>query len=199
MNTTTDAGRLIEPVLENLAAVMENVQPQQFSGPTPCADFDVAALRNHIVGWATFFAAAFNDPEGSTERPDPKQIVAPDDPHEAAEVLRAASGRIAEAVNQDVADRSVKMVQSSMPGDSMLRLALWEYVAHGDDLARSTGQPWDPPLAAVESVLELGSTMLTDDYRGPGKDFDVVVPVPDNAPPLDRLLGFCGRDPNWKP
>jgi uncharacterized protein (TIGR03086 family) len=197
--TTTDAGRLIGPVLESLADVVENVRPEQFSGPTPCAEFDVAALRSHILGWATFFGAAFNDPEGATERPDPKQIAAPDDPREAAEVVRAAAARIAEAVDHGVADRSVQMIQMSMPGDTMLRMALWEYVTHGDDLARSTGQQWDPPVAAVESVLQLAPNMLTDDYRGPGKDFAPVVPVPDDAAPLERLLGFCGRDPRWKP
>jgi uncharacterized protein (TIGR03086 family) len=199
MDTTTDAGRLIQPVLESLADVIENVQPEQFSGPTPCAEFDVAALRSHILGWATFFGAAFNDPKGLTERPDAKNLVAPDDPQTAAEDLRAAGARIAEAVDQGVADHPVKMIQTSMPGDTMLRMALWEYVTHGNDLARATGQPWDPPVAAIERVMELAPNMLTDEYRGPGKDFAPIVPVPDDAPPLDRLLGFCGRDPHWKP
>jgi hypothetical protein len=26
-----------------------------------------------------------------------------------------------------------------------------------------------------------------------------VVPVPDEAPPFDRLLGRTGRDPAWRP
>jgi hypothetical protein len=25
------------------------------------------------------------------------------------------------------------------------------------------------------------------------------VPVPDNAPAQDRLIGFIGRDPSWQP
>jgi uncharacterized protein (TIGR03086 family) len=199
MDTTTDAGRLIGPVLENLAVLVANVRPEQFADPTPCSGFDVAALRSHILGWATFFGAALNDPEGSTDRPDPKKFVAPDDPQAAADSLRAAAERIAEAVDHGVAGRSVLMVQASMPGDSMLRMALWEYITHGNDLASATGQPWDPPVAAIENVLEFGPTMLTDEYRGPGKDFGTIVPVPADAPPLERLLGFCGRDPHWKP
>jgi len=199
MTTSTDAGRLIEPVLNDLADVVAKVRPEQFTDPTPCTDFDVAALRAHVLGWVTYFGAAFNDPEGSTDRPDPKSATAPDDPQAAADVVRSAAARIATAVDNGVAERSVLMIQASMPGESMLRMALWEYLTHGNDLASATGQPWNPPVAAVENALEFAPNMLTDEYRGPDKDFGVIVPVPDDAPALDRLLGFSGRDPHWKP
>jgi hypothetical protein len=29
--------------------------------------------------------------------------------------------------------------------------------------------------------------------------FGPVVPVPDDAPLLDRVIGLSGRDPGWKP
>jgi len=198
MTTSTEAGRLLEPVLADLADLVASVRPEQFADPTPCSDFDVAGLRSHVLGWVTFFGAAFNDPDGVTDRPDPKTFAAPDDPQEAAAVVRSAAARIAHAVDDGVAERPVKMVQASMPGESMLRMALWEYLTHGHDLAGATGRPWDPPVAAVENALAFAPLMLTDDYRGPDKDFGAVVPVPDEAPPLDRLLGFSGRDPHWK-
>jgi len=199
MTTTTDAGRLIQPVLQDLAEIIANIRPEQFPDPTPCTEFDVATLRAHVLGWVTYFGAALNDPEGSTERPDPKIAVAPDDPKAAADVVRAAATKIAKAVDDGVAERSVLMIKSSMPGDSLLRMALWEYLTHGNDLASATGQPWDPPVAAAENALEFGPMMLTDEYRGAGKDFGVIVTVPDDAPALDRLIGFSGRDPRWKP
>lgn len=66
--------------------------------------------------------------------------------------MRAAAARIETAVEQGVAERPVLMVQMSMPGESMLRMALWEYLTHGSDLARATGQDWNPPTAAVENA-----------------------------------------------
>jgi uncharacterized protein (TIGR03086 family) len=70
---------------------------------------------------------------------------------------------------------------------------------HGWDLARATGQPWSPPVAAAEESLAFAPGMLTSDYQGDGKAFAPRVPVPDTAPPLDRLLGLSGRDPGWAP
>jgi uncharacterized protein (TIGR03086 family) len=199
MSTSTQSpGQLIAPVLADLANVVEAIRPEQFSDPTPCPDFDVATLRAHVLGWTTYFGAALHDPEGTGTRPDPKAFKAPDDPAEAADVVRAAAANIASAVEGGVAERPVLMVQASMPGESLLRMILWEYLAHGSDLAKSTGQPWNPPAAAAEDALEFGPKMLTDEYRGEGKDFGLIVPVPDDAPALDRLLGFSGRDPNWK-
>ncbi len=194
---TTDLGRLIAPVLADLADVMAGIGPDRFAAPTPCAEFDVAELRRHVLGWVTFFAAAVTDPDGNRERPDPSTFVAPDDPHAAANVIRAAAAAIAAAVTDGVTDRPVLMVQATMPGSSILRMALWEYLTHGSDLARATGQPWNPPAAAGADALAFAPMMLTDEYRGPGKDFGPQVPVPDDAPVLDRLLGFSGRDPHW--
>ncbi len=199
MTTSTDAGQLIKPVLQDLADVIAKISPEQFTDPTPCADFDVATLRAHVLGWVTFFGAALNDPDGSTVRPDPTNAVAPRDPEAAAEMVRAAATRIAEAVDSGVSERPVLMIQSTMPGGSILRMALWEYLVHGNDLAKATGQTWNPPTTAVENALEFAPNMLTDEYRGVGKDFGEAVPVPDDAAALDRLLGFSGRDPHWKP
>jgi uncharacterized protein (TIGR03086 family) len=197
-SSTETAGRLIAPVLADLANVVESITPGQFSDPTPCPDFDVATLRTHVLAWTTYFGAALHDPEGKAGRPDPKQFQAPDDPAEGAAVVRDAAAEIARAVDGGVADRPVLMVQATMPGESLLRMILWEYLAHGSDLAKSVGQPWNPPVAAVEDALDFAPGMLTDDYRGEGKDFGLIVSVPDDAPPLDRLLGFSGRDPHWK-
>jgi uncharacterized protein (TIGR03086 family) len=200
MDTSTDtAGQLMAPVLADLATVVEGVTPAQFGDPTPCPDFDVATLRSHVIAWTTYLAAALEDPDAKTPRPDPKAFTAPDDPTEAAAVVRTSAASIASAVADGVADRSVLMVQSTMPGESILRMMLWEFLAHGSDLAKSTDQPWDPPEAAVTDSLAFAPNLLTDEYRGEGKDFGLVVPVPEDAPALDRLLGFSGRDPNWKP
>ncbi len=72
---------------------------------------------------------------------------------------------------------------------------LMEYIGHGWDLAVATDQPTPFSEAAVGAALAAGRKMLKPEYRGPDKSFGDVVEVDDDAPALDQLIGFLGRDP----
>lgn len=85
-----------------------------------------------------------------------------------------------------------------LPGDVAGLVTLDELVVHGWDLAVATGQAYEPDpevLAAVHEFV-LG-------FSGPGQEeareglFGPEVPVPDDAPLLDRVIGLTGRDPSW--
>jgi uncharacterized protein (TIGR03086 family) len=86
-----------------------------------------------------------------------------------------------------------------MSGDAVLGMALGEYIIHAWDLATATGQPYAVPESAVVPAHEFLKGMVAPEYRGPDSGFfDAEVAVPDNAPPLGKLLGFAGRDPQWQ-
>jgi uncharacterized protein (TIGR03086 family) len=191
IDTTTD---LLVAVLADLAPVVGSITGEQLQDPTPCTDYDVEQLRDHVLGWLTTFAAGFADPDGQAPRASLDGYHAPADP--AAEV-RAAAGRLATAIRGGAASRPLRLGDSAMPGDMALGMILWEYQVHGWDLARATGQPWSPPAAAAEESLNFAPAMLTDDYQGDGKAFGQRVSVSGDAPPLDRLIGLSGRDPGW--
>jgi hypothetical protein len=57
--------------------------------------------------------------------------------------------------------------------------------------------PLDDELA--EHALAWSRGMLRPEYRGPDKAFGVEVPVAGDAPAYDRLAGWFGRDPDWRP
>ena len=65
---------------------------------------------------------------------------------------------------------------------------------HCWDLARSTGQDFDPPVDLVEATTAFFGAFITDDSRAGGM-FGPEVEVPDDASALDRLLGLSGRTP----
>jgi len=111
--------------------------------------------------------------------------------------VQAAAELLVPAVRGGAAARPLKLGDAAMPGEMALGMILWEYQVHGWDLARATGQPWHPPAAAAEQSVIFAPTMLTDDYQGEGKMFAQPVAVPQDAPPLDRLLGLSGRRPDW--
>jgi uncharacterized protein (TIGR03086 family) len=195
MTTSTDrTADLLSAVLADLAPVVGAITPEQLTNPTPCTELDVAQLRDHVTGWLDTFAAGFADPGGQAPRAGLDDYQAPADP---AAQVRAAAAALDAALRAGAAQRPLRLGESAMPGDMALAMILWEYLMHGWDLARATGQEWAPPAAAAEESLSFAPAMLTPDYQGEGKAFAPRVPVPDEAPPLDRLLGLSGRDPGW--
>lgn len=68
---------------------------------------------------------------------------------------------------------------------------------HGWDLARSTGRPY----GAGEDELRSCEVLLAPDEDDPdrGGIFAPPVPVPADAPLLDRVIALSGRRPDWRP
>ncbi len=195
MTTDNDQTRgLLTVVLTDLADVVGGIDELRLHDPTPCTDYDVAHLRDHVLGWLTTFADGFADPAGQAPRASVDGYQAPADPR--AEVT-AAADRMDQALRAGAASRPLRLGGSAMPGDMALGMILWEYQVHGWDLARATGQPWSPPDAAARESLGFAPGMLTGDYQGQGKAFAPRVTVPETAPAFDRLLGLSGRDPAW--
>ncbi|MGH3095566.1 MAG: TIGR03086 family metal-binding protein [Streptosporangiales bacterium] len=197
MTTSTAATHTADAlagVLDDLATVLDGTTPERSHDPTPCSEFDVAMLRGHIVGWLTTFAAGFADPEGNAPRASLDGYRAPD---YAAGAVREAAAELDAAVRAGAASRPLRLGEAAMPGELALGMILWEYLVHGWDLARATGQPWSPSGEAAAESLAFAPSMLTGDFQGEGKEFAPRIPVPENAPAMDRLLGLSGRDPDW--
>ncbi|GAB3247698.1 TIGR03086 family metal-binding protein [Kineosporia babensis] len=185
-------------VLDALADLLAQAQPEHYSNATPCDDFDVAVLRSHILAWAQFFTVSLEQPDGSGDQLDVDTYEAPADPAEAAALLRSVGQRISACIEGGVASAPVTLFGSPMPGWMVMGMCLGEYLAHGHDLAQGLGLPWNPPAEAVATALEFMPMMLTDDFRGPDKSFGYPVEVPESASDLDKLVAFTGRDPYWK-
>jgi uncharacterized protein (TIGR03086 family) len=75
-------------------------------------------------------------------------------------------------------------------------VVLDELLVHGWDIAVTTGQHYEPSVADIEAASRFVAS-----FEAPrdGNLFGPVVPVPDSAAPLDKLLGLTGRDPGWHP
>lgn len=190
--------QLFARVLDALAQVVE-LDDGQRRLPTPCSSFDAGRLQLHVLGWLDFFATAASDPPASSPRPDPDAFTLGPDGR-AVDVVRDAASRLDAAIAAGAAGELVVMSSHRMAGDGVLGMALGEYLVHGWDLARATGRSYRPPSEAVEPALEFLAGVVAPEHRGPDSGlFDAEVPVADDAPPFDRLLGFAGRDPAWTP
>jgi uncharacterized protein (TIGR03086 family) len=84
-----------------------------------------------------------------------------------------------------------------MPASTIGGMVLGEFVIHGWDLARATGQRPQWPAGPLEFLWD-----ETVKIAEMGRDMGVygpAVPVPDAAPVLDRILGLTGRNPDRRP
>lgn len=187
---------LLRPVLSDLSEIIGSIRDDQRSDPTPCTEENVGELETHVVGWLSTFSDGFADPDGRAPMTNLDGYECPPDP---AGTVSAAAEQLDSAVRSGAGERSLSLGESAMPGDMALSMILWEYLVHGWDLARATGQPWRPDPQAAAAALDFAPGMLTPDYQGEGKAFGPPVPVPDSAPAMDRLLGLSGRDPGWAP
>lgn len=193
--STKQTADLLAAVLDDLVTVVGGIAPGQLHDPTPCTEFDIGQLRDHVLGWLDTFAAGFADPGGQAPR---ASLDGYQPPADAVATVRAAADSLARTLDSGAAQRPLRLGGNAMPGDMALSMILWEYLVHGWDLARATAQPWSPPTAAAQESLAFAPGLLTPDYQGEGKAFGPPVAVPASAPPLDRLLGLSGRDPGWR-
>ena len=68
---------------------------------------------------------------------------------------------------------------------------------HSWDLARAGDQ--DPCLDEDQAAMMLAGMRPIEAMLRDSGQYGPAVPVPDDAPAVDRLMGFVGRDPAWRP
>lgn len=192
VNTTTSEIDLLDGILTKTADLIAGVPPARRHHPTPCPDYDVAAMVDHLVGWVKGFEAA------ATGRPldvDPSTAPTGDDP---AGEFRASAHRLVAGWRDNGLDRTVSLAGGETPGEMAFNITLMEYLTHGWDLAVGSGQPVPFTADEAEQVLARAERTLPAQHRGPGMAFGEIVPVAADAPALDRLIGFMGRDPGFR-
>ena len=187
----------LEPAAREVTRLLDGVTGERMTDSTPCDGTSVAALLDHLMGLTLAFTwAARKSDEGAGAGPSAS---AEDLDPEWRAVLPKRLGELAEAWRDPAAWKGMAEAGGvRMPSEVLGVVALDELVMHGWDLARATGQDFACDEASAEAVL--GFTRMTaEPGEAAGREglFGPVVPVAEDAPALDRALGFAGRDPAW--
>jgi uncharacterized protein (TIGR03086 family) len=182
----------LRPGAEAIGALLANLTPDQLGAATPCADWDVRGLLDHIVGGAHLFAAAFagQAPAGGAHDAGAPDDLVGDDP--AGAWQRAAEAFAAGIDAPGALERMIPMPWGPTPGAVVFEILTFDILVHAWDLARATGQPFDPPAAFVEPALDTARGMIAPEMRD-GVTFAAEVTAPDGATPIERLAAFTGR------
>jgi uncharacterized protein (TIGR03086 family) len=166
-----------------LAGTVGAITSEQLDRPTPCAEFTVQGVLEHMIGGATAFAAAYRG-ETPTDT-DTSDVLAAFGP---------ALNELAAAISAPGAlERTVAAPFGELPGDTFARFVVLDGLVHGWDLATATAQPYNPPDLLVAEVDEFAHHTL-DPLRD-GQTFGPALEPPPNATPIERLAAYAGRRP----
>ena len=167
------------------------VRDDQWDAPTPCADWTVRDLLNHLVseqlwvphvlGGATL-AEVGDRYDGDVLGADP--VAAWETSARAAREAWTAPGATERRVHLSFGESDAEEYGWQMVTD---------LAVHGWDLAAGIGAPQPIPDELADTVLRVIGPQVPD-WQGTGM-FAPPVPVPDEAPAADHLVALLGRDP----
>jgi uncharacterized protein (TIGR03086 family) len=193
--STLDLG----PAAQAMSTVVRGVDPAQLDAPTPCPDYTVAALLDHIDLLTTAFTDAARKQNLDTGGAGaPPGVAANLDADWQTKIPRDLE-TLAEAWRDPDAWTGMTAAGSvEMPGEVAGAVAADELVVHAWDLARATGQNLATDRGALDASLGfLCQFQEPGKVVEPGAAFGTVVNTTDDAPLLDRVVAFSGRDPAW--
>lgn len=171
--------------LDAVGDLISTVQPEQWSAPTPCTDWTVSRLVDHLIGMNRVFAALLAEeapPQRSADHIEDDPVGAYRD---SAATLRAAFDQ------PGVLDRIFQGPLGAATGGERLQIRLYDLLAHGWDLGQATGSPLEIPDALADQSLAFARTQVTEQARR-GR-FGPAQIAPRQASALERLVAFLGR------
>ncbi|WP_042422783.1 TIGR03086 family metal-binding protein [Streptacidiphilus anmyonensis] len=181
--------RMHSAALEHIGRLVRGVEPDQWTLPTPCREWTVRGLVNHVTVQEQWLALLLAGDSAAAvgDRLDGDQLG--DDPVLA---FKRAAGDADEAVSASGAlDGTVELWSGPAPARHLVSQLAMDLVVHAWDLARATGADEHlPPQLVSFALRELSG--YADRLAATGL-FDRPLPVPEGADSQTRLLALTGR------
>ncbi len=171
-----------EQALAVVHHVVDAIGRDDLHRPTPCRDWDVAALADHLIDTISRLGVAAAIP---TTVPNGDCI----DQRVQHVTLPILAGWRRRGLAGDIAFSG-----RTLPAHLALGILSLELVVHGWDFAVALHRPLDVSDPHAAHVLGLARQTLTPQSRATA-GFDPPVPVAADADALDQLIAFTGRDP----
>jgi uncharacterized protein (TIGR03086 family) len=187
--TMPTTGELYVKAMESMRRYVDRVETDQWHGPTPCSEWDVKQVANHIIGENLWAAELF---QGKTIAEVGNRLdgdLAGDDPSAAYAASVAAATPAVSAPGAMVATCHLSFGDYS--GSDYAAQLFMDVLIHGWDIAAATGQDarLDPDL--VQACLPIAE-QLTTQFRSAGV-YGENLSVDADADPQTVLLALVGR------
>jgi len=164
--------------------IAQGVAPDQLRMPTPCSEWDVQALLDHLVGGTEYLLAAMDGRD-----PAPRSDTTAAD-------YRAGVGAVLEGLAQpaNLERTCMSPLGFEWPVGQAVAGTFMDVLIHTWDLAQATGQDTALDPLLVDACIALFLPEMPERGRQAG----IIGPAVDVAPdasPQAHLLGAMGRTP----
>ena len=185
---------MLERACDVTDRIMRGVQPGQLGDPTPCRDWTVRELMEHMVASTDFFADAAEFGAVAQDRDWPEYL-----PEELLPAYRRHASRLVAAFREPGAmGRPMAILAGPPTAAFCIQIAISERFVHAWDLAAATGQSFGDDGADIAEAL-----LASADYLSVNSEVRMNTPPPlgpevfvESAGPVERLVAFLGRDPS---
>lgn len=172
-----------EVTLRVLQQVLAQLGSADLTMQTPCSEFDVAALSDHLLRSITLIGQA-----AGASIPDRDSTASLNDQ------IGAAARPALDAWHSRGLAGSMPFGPNEVPATMMAGILSLEFLVHAWDYATAAGHRVDVPDAVAEYVLTIAKRTISPDARNQ-VGFAGAIDVADDASPLERLIAFTGRNP----
>ncbi|MFJ8739555.1 TIGR03086 family metal-binding protein [Embleya sp. NPDC127516] len=185
-----------------IARLADGIEDERLDDPTPCTHYRIRDLLSHLVGLTAAFRDAARKEFGPSTQTAPGGTMPALDPRWRDLLSRQLPEMVDAWRKPDAWEGETQAGGVTLPAEIMGLVAHNELVLHGWDLARALGRDYTVDTANLEASLAFLTPPPDADHSVDAPVdaqglFARAVPLPADAPLLDRVVAMAGRAPNW--
>ena len=187
---------LYQQAIARAKEVVAKVKQEQLDDTTPCAEWNVHALINHLIGGAELAAAGLlGNPSTLAPSKAESSYISETSAGKLSQAYQTESDGVLDAAAKPGAlERALPTPFGDMPMSQFMMGTALDQLIHTWDLAKATGQD----VSLSPSVVEVAFPVLTSGFADMGRQGGFVGPevtVSDNASLQEKMIAYMGRQP----
>lgn len=187
MDTNIEPTEQLAAIVPGLKDLVERIEARQLTNPTPCDEFTVHDVIDHMMVGGAAFSYSFRGMTPPELTPPPVYGRVP-----VAEFDEAMDDLFDAVRSPGALDREIESPFGPMPAQDFARFVAFDGLVHGWDLTVSTGAPFQVAEPVIDAIDAFARAAITDEMRD-GQTFGAPTEPPVLGSTLDRLAAFSGR------
>jgi uncharacterized protein (TIGR03086 family) len=174
--------------------IIAGIKPEQWHNATPCAEWDLRVLVNHVIGEHRWLTSIFGGGTIASVGDSLEGDLTGDDP--IATYMAAAAEAVA-SYDKAILDGRYDVSIGDITGYDYTAQLFMDQLVHGWDIMKGSGQQIQLDDDLASQAIPVAQEMVA--FVGQGSVFGNTLDVGGDVPSLALLLGTLGRSVDWQP